>query len=563
MITKLNPAVWDIVQNGTPAQRKYICGKSFPYFVFYYFNDYCTYKMAPFHWEFFDDVEKLTSGELRDVLWIAFRESAKTTLAKFYVLWCICYRKKKYIAWDSYDGTNGESALFDIALNLQINKKILRDFGRLYRKRKKHQTKEEEEEDGPKIKRIGNFITENKIKVEMFTTQESARGRITGKERPDLFIFDDVENSITKESLALTSKIIRHIDEVNSGLQNTGSILYLGNWITEEGVIASVRSRLEGKAGKIVRNVRIIEGGVPAWPGKYVMKNNEATIRNENLPREEHMISLEQKRTDLGETVFNTEMMNDPGKSGDYYFNREKVREAIKKCEDLNRQPLKVVGEFKIWDAFNPSNRYGGGGDTAEGNGGDSNASTFFNFSTTPNRVVGTYKNNEVSPTAFGDGLIKQAQYFGECYLIPEINNTGYATIAKMIELGYWNMYVREVKNKTTQKMQKEYGYYTNESNKYEVASEFKEAFEAGLIDIPDVELLYEMYHFTKQDLKGLARTAVVVATTAGTITRHFDLLKSAFLGWEARRFATQSKEEKKGLYKSPNAGKGARPYEV
>lgn len=554
MITKLNPDLWDVVVNGTPEERKYICGNErtgFAYFLFYYFEEYLEYKMADYHWDFMDDCMAMSRGELRDVLWIAFRESAKTTIAKFYVIWCICYKKKNYIAWDSYDGTNAEAALFDITLNLQTNKELIADFGRLYKKKKHQKTKDELEEDAPEMKRGSVFITTNKIKVECFTTQYSARGRVSGKNRPDLFIFDDIENEITKESLALSAKIIRHVDAVNSGLKNYGSVLYLGNWISEEGVIAHIRSRLEGKEGKIVRDIKIIEHGQPAWPGKYVMKNDQAYIRNKDLPKEEHVVSIEQKRVDLGEKVFQTEMMNDPGKSGDYYFDRQKVRDAIEKLNEKNREPLKIVGDFKIWEAYNPTHRYGGGGDTAAGNGGDSNASVFYNFSSTPNRIVGTYRSNEVSPTAFGQGFVKQAQYFGECFLIPELNNTGYATVAKMIELEYWNMFQREVKNKTTQKLQKEWGYYTNESNKYEIASEFKEAWEAGLIEVLDIELLNEMYHFTKQDLKGMARARVAIVQVEGLATRHFDLLKAAFLGWEARHHATVAtvKTEK---YKAP-----------
>lgn len=576
MITKLDDTIWQAILKGNSAERKYIFANpvyGFPYFCFYYFPEYFVYKTPPFHWDFFEDCMKLVRGDIREALWMAFRESAKTTIAKFFVVYCICmkntwkenYNKfnikpKNYIAWDSYDGTNAEAALLDVALHLQTNRLILRDFGRLYRKRKHQKSRQDEEEDAPQIKRIGNFITENKIKVEMFTTQESARGRVSGKDRPDLFIFDDIENVITKSSLALTLKIIAHVDEVNSGLQASGCILFLGNYISEEGVIAHIRSRLEGKKGKIVRDIKVVEKGVPTWPGKYTMTNQKALEENLRLPKEEHKISLEQKRADLGETVFQTEMMNDPGKSGDYYFNRDLVRAAIKRLQELDRQPVKVVGGgFKIWEVFNPLHRYGGGGDTSAGNGGDHNASTFYDFSTKPNRIVGTYKSNEISPSAFGALLVQQGQYFGDCFLVPEINNTGYATVAKILELQYWNLYVREVKNKTTSKMQKEWGYYTNESNKYQVASDFKEAWEAGNIEIYDMELLTEMYHFTKQDLKGMARARTIVSTAEGVITRHFDLLKSAFLGWEARSFATPSKEEQKDKYKAPKRA----PYEV
>lgn len=546
MITKIDPVIWNKVVNGTPAERNYICGREFAYYLFYYFSEYFAYKTPDFHWNFFDDCQKLVNGELRDALWIAFRESAKTTLAKIFVCWCICYKKKKYIAWDSYDGSNAESALFDIAINLQTNKKLIRDFGRLYRK-KKSQIPKDEEEDAPKIKRIGNFITENKIKVEMFTTQESARGRITGKERPDLFVFDDVENVITKESLALTSRIIRHIDEVNSGLQATGSILYLGNYISEEGVIAHIMSRLENKKGKIIRNIKVAEKGIITWPDKYVMTRKESFEVNANLPPEKHKISLEQKREDLTEVVFQTEMMNDPGKSGDYYFNREKVREAMDKA----REPIKEVAGLKIWGNFDARHRYGLGADTAEGIGADSCTTTTIDFSEKPARVVATYKNNEIPPSTFAHEIKRHAWLYGECFIIPEINNTGYATVAELINIPYTNMYRREVKNKTTGKVSNEYGWRTTSGVKHDVFSQFKTAFEDGELLILDGDLLNEMYHYTKQAINTLGKEI--------GMTRHFDLLTSAVLAWEARRYATLSKEDRKDMYKAPKR----LPYEA
>lgn len=547
MIKGLDPELWNTVINGTPAQRVFICEEEFSYFCFYYFNEYFTYPAAPFHWEFFDDCMSLVTGRLKDVAWIAFRESAKTSIAKMFVTWCIVYKKRKYIAWDSYDGANAESALFDISMALQTNKKIIRDFGRLYRKRKKQKTIEEQLEDAPEIKRMNMFITENKVKVEAFTTQESTRGRLTGNVRPDLWILDDIENSKTKESLALTGKIISHVDELNTGIGTTGSKLILGNYISEEGVIAYLMDLMEGKAGKVVRNIPLIKHGQITWPGKFVMTNREAIKLNEGRLPEEHVLSVEQKRADVGEKVFQTEFMNDPGKSGDYFFNREKVRAAMEKVKD----PIKEVAGLKMWASFDARHRYGGGADTAEGIGGDSSTTCIIDFTQKPNQVVATYANNEIPPNTFAWEIVRHSREFGECYFIPEINNTGYATVAELINKGFYNMYVREVKNKTTDKLQKEYGWRTTQGSKHEVFSQFKTAFEDGDIEILDIRLLNEMYHFTKQNLRSL--------TKEEGMTRHFDLLTAAALAWEARIHATLSKEEKDSRYKAPKRD----PYQV
>lgn len=557
MIKNIDEEIWSIIRvDENIRQRKYICGESFAYFLFYYFADYFTYTTPDYHYDFIDDCERIVSGELRDVLWIAFRESAKTTIAKFFVLWCICYKKKKYIAWDSYDGTNAESAVFDITVMLQTNKKILRDFGYLYRKKKAMKTKEELEDDSPEIKRGSVFITTNRIKVECFTTQISARGRVSGKNRPDLFVYDDIENNITKESIALTQKVIRHTDEVNTGLQNTGSQLFLGNYITEEGSIAHIRDRLDGKHGKLIRDIPMViknaDGDrVPAWPGKYVMSKKEAYAINQHIPtREEHVIAIEQKREDWGDKVFETEAMNDPGKSGDYFFDREKVRAA----KDKAREPLKEVAGFKTWATFNPTHRYGLGADVAEGVGGDSSTTVTFDYTQRPALVVGTYKDNEIPPNLFAHEIIRHARFFGECFVLPEINSSGFGTVTELITEKYYNMYRREVKNKTSGKIMNEYGWKTSSGNKYDIFAQLKTAFEEGEIEILDIDLLNEMYHYTKAQIRVL---------TKAEMTRHYDLVMAAALGWEARRHATLSKEDKKDMYKSPNAGAASvqKPY--
>jgi len=135
------------------------------------------------------------------------------------------------------------------------------------------------------------------------------------------------------------------------------------------------------------------------------------------------------------------------------------------------------------------------------------------------------------------------------------INNTGYATIGELINLEYWNMYTREVKNKTSGAVQKEYGWRTTSGTKSDAFSQYKTAFEAGEFEIFDIDLLTEMYRYTKQQLRAL--------TKQEGMTRHFDLLMAAVLGWETRHHATLSAVDKKAIYKSPNAGAAGvqKPY--
>lgn len=542
MRNKIDPEIIKTMEDGTREQRKYICARLPEYFAFFYFPEYFNYEVAPFHWDFFSDFEKLMKGELDEAAWIAFRESAKTTIAKIMVCHAICHSLKFYINWDAYDKENAEAALFDIASWLLTNRRLINDYGSLYKKKKKK--KGEEGEDDPSRKRLASFVTENHIKVEAFSTQQSTRGRVYQDKRPDMFVLDDIETSKTKDSFPVITKIIAHVNEMRAGLGVTGCVLYLGNYLTEEGVIAYLEGIITNNPTKKYRKIAVIENGLPSWPGKYVLTNRDALMHNIDKPRKDWKVSLEKKKEDLTPPIFETEMMNNPGASGDYYFDRNVIRGLIAKCKMSAYEPISNKGGFKLFMNYNSSHRYALGADTAEGTGGDSNASCLIDFTTKPMKQIGSYKNNQEGPNIFGYTLKKQGDEFGGCYIVPELNNTGYGTLATLIGEKYYNMYVREVKNKTTDKMQKEYGFKTTDSTKPEILAQLKSAVEDGSLEIMDIDLLMEMYHYTKAHLR--------MRKKEDGMTRHFDLLMAACLAWEGRNFATLSKDERKVLYTAP-----------
>jgi hypothetical protein len=107
------------------------------------------YKSAPFHDDFFDDFEGLVTGRLKEAAWLAYRESAKTSITKIGIAWIIARKQvidalrkqgeevshwgeRLYINIDSYDKANAESVLFDVVTELQTNQLLISDFGHLY-----------------------------------------------------------------------------------------------------------------------------------------------------------------------------------------------------------------------------------------------------------------------------------------------------------------------------------------------------------------------------------------------------------------------------------------------
>jgi phage terminase large subunit-like protein len=284
------------MMTGTKEERRFLAEHSFGLFCIYYFDRYFNYALAPYHYDFFTDCHDLVEDRIREVAWIAFRESGKTSVAKLFVIWMIAYKRRKYINLDSFDKENAERILFDVAYELVNNTRLRADFGTLFSK--------ERSIGEIKQNRINNFVTENGIRVEAHSTQESVRGRLHLNQRPDCLILDDIETNKTKDSQAYTKQVADHISEAMAGMSTNGFMLYLGNYITEAGNIQHLFDRAKIDEKIRVRNIPVIIDGKPAWEAKYVMSDEEVGETNK--------VSIESKRVQLGSLVFSYEMMNQP-----------------------------------------------------------------------------------------------------------------------------------------------------------------------------------------------------------------------------------------------------------
>lgn len=307
--------------SGTKEERKFIAKESFACFALFYFKNYFTYALAPFHYDFFQDCHDLVDNKIREVAWIAFRESGKTSIAKLFIIWLICTKRRNYINVDSLDKENAERILFDVAFELVNNKRLQNDFGIMFSRNKAI--------DEIKQNRINNFVCENGVRVEAHSTQESVRGRIHLNQRPDALILDDIENNKTKDSEAYTKQVADHISEAMAGLSTDGFMLYLGNFLTEYGNVQHIITRAKNDTGIRVRNIPVMIDGKPTWESKYALTDEEAGKTGK--------VSIEDKQRQLGSLVFSYEMMNKPIDEMTAEFKKEfaqfDTEERIKKLD--------------------------------------------------------------------------------------------------------------------------------------------------------------------------------------------------------------------------------------
>lgn len=327
----------DYCMTTTREERRFLCEESFILFAVYYFSDYFAYPFAPFHYDMAEDLHDLVACRIRECAWIEFRESAKTTFAKIAMLWLICYKKRAYINTDSFDSENSERMLFDVVFELSNNERLKADFGTLYRRAKALEE--------IKQNRINNFVTENGIRVEAHTTQESMRGRLHLNQRPDCLIIDDFENNKTRDSQAYTRQVEKHISEALGGMAANGFVLYLGNYITEYGNVQALMDRAKRDTGLRIRNVPVMDAaGTPTWEAKYALTTVEAKATGK--------VSIEDKIAQLGSQVFSYEMMNQPIDETLAEFKKENIRRATEK--DL--EPLDCLTFISIDPAMSKKN---------------------------------------------------------------------------------------------------------------------------------------------------------------------------------------------------------------
>lgn len=311
----------------SPQARREVCSDNRELFMAWYFPGYIKYKFAPFHFEMFQDLRDLFSGSIDELIWCMFRESAKTSIAKIaFITHTIVYGNRKYINVDSFDKANAESILFDVSNALMTNKKLIRDFGQLFSKKR--------DKDEQSIKRIAKFITTNGILVEAHSTQESVRGRLYEDQRPDMLLLDDFETNKTKDSLAYTEQVKKHISEFQAGLAPNAIILYLCNYITELGSVQGLMDRAENDYKVRLRMVGVEdEEGNPVWPSKYV----KTDVESDNSTGK---VSLESRKRKLGSVAYSAEMLNQPIDAATQEFKktffRYKTREYVEQKNTVN-----------------------------------------------------------------------------------------------------------------------------------------------------------------------------------------------------------------------------------
>jgi len=476
--------------------------KKFGLFAKFFFPSFFSSDDAAFHKEMDTYHARIYLGIIPDFLDICFRGAAKTTRLKLFVAFCIANdrtHKRKYIKVLTRDNSNSVQFVTDI-YNLLIKPRVKALYPEIFVK----DTLKREET-------MSSFTTSYGAKLRAGTVGTSQRGDIQDENRPDLVIFDDIEDRLSLMSAVITNRIWQNMDEAITGLAKDGGVIYCCNYISEQGNVHKLVGRVKNKM--IVSILK--EDGTPVW-NRYTM----AEINN------------------LRDTVvdFEGDYLCKPNAAKDIYFDRAQLDKMTR------LQPIKTIGEFKMFKEYRPDHRYAGGHDVAGGVGLDSSTSVFIDFDVVPAQVVGTFASNSIAPESFGDEMYAQANRFGGCLIAPENNKYDQAILkAKMLGANIHKTGGKQLKigyqEPTT------YGWNTNSLAKSKMLSSFRLAVEDGLIELNDENLILEASSYTRNDL--LDNPPDIRLTT-----RHHDLLMAACIAWQMKDF-TRPKPKKPDVHSS------------
>lgn len=281
--------------NVTVGSRKEIVAiaeKDLAFFALYYLEDHVRGEIGKLH----DEWSKVLMDKY-NVAIAAPRGHCKTTwFSLIYVLWCILFKKKKFILLLSDSFPQAKELLGSVVKELETNDRILEDFGRIagYAHEDVHERT---------VWTAGDIVTLTGVKVMARGWSSKLRGMKYGAHRPDLIILDDVENDENVNS-----------EEQRKKLRDTfyNSILNLGTFDTQVFVVGTIlhfdsllnnllMNPPDGWQTRMYRAFK--EDGTPLWDEVWTKEK------------------LEIKRNQIGSQSFEQEYMNNPLRSDQSILN--------------------------------------------------------------------------------------------------------------------------------------------------------------------------------------------------------------------------------------------------
>ena len=476
-------------------------------FAMIYFPHYFTFSIPEFHkkmykllqfcWENPDDTSESFYNNL---VLIAFRDAAKTSLAKIEMIRNICFGLRTMMLYVCYDEDASKDNLFDVALELQTNKQIIADFWTLYYEDDSWKSKYAKKKS--KKSSISNFLTSNWVRVQASSVKKAVRWKVFAWQRIDFVILDDFETHKSKKSVAITKQVINYFNELIPWTSANAKIIYLCNKISDSWSVQYLIDRFEDNPNGRVFEVALIENWQLTWPDRFSMTDAEADKRNKELQEQwskNRVRSVETLKRTLNKNwrdVFSQEYLNQPLVDWDRIIDTKVIDRYI---DYANTLTFEKDWQWKIWDNPEFGHEYILWIDVSEWLWIDS--SVIQVIDTLSWEQVAEYETNTQTPNELVEEIIEASNNYNNARIIPERNSVWQAVIALLKEKWYASRMTSEKVFDTVRfKKVTKYGFHTNAKSKPRIIFNLKEAVENWYLILKSKALLRELRNFWNLD---------------------------------------------------------------
>ena len=260
------------------------------------------------------------------------------------------------------------------------------------------------------------------------------------------------------------------------------------------------------------RRLKIAEGGKLKFQQEYPASADEAFIVS-------------------GSNVFNVERL-------DALVPRIHKRRAEwdphSKMMDEHREGNLYIYEYPQWEE-----PYIIGADVALGVGQDYSAAIVMN---NKYQIVAHYRNNRIDPAYWGELLFYLGRYYNNAFLAVESNSMGIATLQKLDQMGYVNLYKQTKMANVSNEEGERLGFRTTSATKPAIIGNLKNLIENEEILIPSAQIIQELKDYVSTET-GKTEAApgcyddsvIALAICAEVLRTHWDRLNTRNVSWQEK----------------------------
>lgn len=303
-------------------------------FFTFYFKKYITYRIAPFQLEI---LRILQNPEYKTFAVTAFRGSGKSTLCSLvYVIWAIVgFHRKKNIIIVCQTEDKARQTLINIRRVLESFPVLLNDHGTFY-------------SNSDEWNKRTLVISKYDARITVVSVSESVRGVLHDNSRPDLIVYDDIEDTqaaMTQESRDKLQDILGS-EFMPLGTSNTRHI-YIGNLVHPDSMMSRLKKRILNRSmnGIYKEYPLITDDGIIMWPGQFSDMEAIEALRKQQISDEYFQREFLLKIIPVGKQLISPENIRryyesdlrsradfqkylitvDPAVSGDHALKRDKT----------------------------------------------------------------------------------------------------------------------------------------------------------------------------------------------------------------------------------------------